>query len=63
MSRRPLPVVVAAALVLAACTPGTDTTDDIAPAGQEATGTVEFWHFFTDREAKAVDAAIARARG
>jgi multiple sugar transport system substrate-binding protein len=57
MSRRPL--IVAAALLLAACTPGTDTSDDIAPAGQEAKGSIEFWHFFTDREAKAIDDAIA----
>lgn len=59
MSRRPLTLVAAAALLLAACTPGTSTSDDVAPAGQEAKGTVEFWHFFTDREATAIDDAIA----
>ncbi|GAB1515609.1 ABC transporter substrate-binding protein [Actinophytocola sp. KF-1] len=58
MSRRPL--IVAAALLLAACTPGNSASDDVAPAGQEAKGTVEFWHFFTDREAKAIDDAIAK---
>ncbi|HYQ62818.1 ABC transporter substrate-binding protein [Actinophytocola sp.] len=49
----------AALLVVAACTPGIDAGGEIAPAGQEAKGTVEFWHFFTDREAKAIDTAIA----
>lgn len=58
MSRRPL--ILAAALLLAACTPGTEASDDIAPAGQEAKGSIEFWHFFTDREAKAIDDAIAK---
>ena len=58
MSRRPL--IVAAALLLAACTPGTDASDDVAPAGQEAKGSIEFWHFFTDREAGAIDDAIAK---
>jgi multiple sugar transport system substrate-binding protein len=57
---RPLAIAAAAALLLAACTPGTNASDDIAPAGQEAKGTVEFWHFFTDREAKAIDEAIAK---
>lgn len=64
MSRRPCFVSAAlasaAALLLAACTPGTDAADDIAPAGQEAKGTIEFWHFFADREAKAIDEAIAK---
>lgn len=59
MSRRPL-ALVAAALLLAACTPGADTAGGIAPAGQEPKGSIEFWHFFTDREAKAIDDAIAR---
>ena len=59
MSRRPL-LIAAAALLLAACTPGTNANQDVAPAGQEAKGSIEFWHFFTDREAKAIDAAIAK---
>lgn len=58
MFRRPI-VLAAAVLLIAACTPGTNANDEVAPAGQEATGTVEFWHFFTDREAKAIDTAIA----
>jgi multiple sugar transport system substrate-binding protein len=59
--RRTLLVLSAAAMLVAACTPGTSAgrDRDIAPAGQEAKGTIEFWHFFTDREAKAIDTAIA----
>ena len=60
MPRRPLTLAAAAVLLLAACTPGTETADDVAPAGQEAKGSIEFWHFFTDREAKAIDDAIAK---
>lgn len=60
MIRRRLIGLTAAAVLLAACTPGTDTNDEIAPAGQEAKGTVEFWHFFTDREAKAIEEAVAK---
>lgn len=58
--KRPVLLAAAAMLVLGACTPGTSNDDGggIAPAGQEATGTVDFWHFFTDREAAAIEAAI-----
>jgi len=59
LRRRNLLALSAAAVLVAACTPATNNNDEIAPAGQEAKGTVEFWHFFTDREAKAVDQAIA----
>lgn len=58
MFRRPT-LLAAAILLVAACTPGTSASDDIAPAGQEPKGTIEFWHFFTDRESKAIDTAIA----
>jgi multiple sugar transport system substrate-binding protein len=58
MFRRPL-LLAATTLLIAACTPATTATDEIAPAGQEAKGAIEFWHFFTDREAKAIDTAIA----
>lgn len=58
MFRRPL-LLAAATLLIAACTPATNATDEIAPAGQEAKGTIEFWHFFTDREATAIETAIA----
>jgi multiple sugar transport system substrate-binding protein len=58
--RRPLTVLAAAALVaLAACTPGGSKNTEAAPTAAEASGTVEFWHPFTEREAKAVDAVIA----
>jgi len=60
MIRRPTLIAAAALLFAAACAPGTNANQDIAPAGQEAKGTVEFWHFFTDREAKAIDTAIAK---
>jgi multiple sugar transport system substrate-binding protein len=51
-------VLLAAAVFLAACTPAPDT-DEIAPAGQEASGTVDFWHFFTAREADAIEQVVA----
>ncbi|MGH3713065.1 MAG: ABC transporter substrate-binding protein [Micromonosporaceae bacterium] len=52
-------VMVAAALLLAACTPGGADDAGVAPAGQQAEGKVEFWHFFTAREAKAIEAVVA----
>jgi multiple sugar transport system substrate-binding protein len=58
MFRRPT-LLAAAILLVAACTPATSASDDIAPAGEEPKGTIEFWHFFTDRESKAIDTAIA----
>ncbi|WP_345539368.1 ABC transporter substrate-binding protein [Phytohabitans rumicis] len=48
---------IAAVLVLAACTPGA-AEKPVASPGVEASGTVEFWHFFTDREAKAIDTIV-----
>lgn len=41
-----------------ACTPGTPE-GPVASPGVEPTGTVQFWHFFTDREAKAIESVIA----
>jgi multiple sugar transport system substrate-binding protein len=62
-SRRSITVLAAAAalLISAACTPGGNKNNEAAPApaGQEVSGTVEFWHFFTDREAKAIETAVA----
>ncbi|HEV7896477.1 MAG TPA: ABC transporter substrate-binding protein [Planosporangium sp.] len=46
-----------AALLAAACTPA-PKQGGIAKAGSEASGTVQFWHFFTEREAAAIDAVI-----
>lgn len=53
--------LIAAALVLvvAACTPG-GNSDEVARAGEKASGTVEFWHFFTDREATAIEDVVAK---
>lgn len=48
----------AAALLAAGCTPGPKNQTP-APTGVEPSGTVEFWHFFTDREAAAIDGVIA----
>ncbi|MEU7824732.1 ABC transporter substrate-binding protein [Catellatospora sp. NPDC049133] len=51
---------LAAALALAtACTPA-EAPKPIATPGVEPTGAVELWHFFTDREAKAVDETLAK---
>ncbi|GAA4436771.1 ABC transporter substrate-binding protein [Actinokineospora soli] len=58
MARRSA-LLAAALLLVGACTPGSTETKDVAPAGQEASGTVDFWHFFTAREAQAIEAAIA----
>ena len=58
IARRSTIVVAALALLAAAgCTPGAPAKP-VASAGVEPTGTVEFWHFFTDREAKAIDTVI-----
>jgi len=46
-----------AALLAAACTPGAKS-DEIAKAGTEATGDITFWHFFTEREAEAIDGVV-----
>jgi multiple sugar transport system substrate-binding protein len=52
-----LTVASTAALLAAACTPAAKKKD-AAPAGQEASGAVEFWHPFTDREGDAMGAII-----
>jgi len=60
MNTRTLRAVLAlgtAALITAACTPATKETK-IADPGTEVSGNVELWHFFTDREAGAIDAVI-----
>src|SRR3954453_20570494 len=45
------------ALLISACSNGSTPADQPLPTGS-ATGTVEFWHFFTDREAKAFQAVV-----
>jgi len=53
---------VALALLATACSGS--SSDTASPPASSApaklTGTVEFWHFFTDREAKAIQAAVDR---
>jgi multiple sugar transport system substrate-binding protein len=48
-----------AAVPAAGCVPS-PPRQTIAPPGTVATGTVEFWHFFTDREADAIQQAVDR---
>jgi multiple sugar transport system substrate-binding protein len=63
MIRRTLVAGAALLLLGTACTPGQSADAGIAPAGQKASGTIEFWHFFTDREAAAIDAVIKDFEG
>jgi multiple sugar transport system substrate-binding protein len=48
----------AAILAAGACTPSREA-EPVGTPGVEPTGSVEFWHFFTDREAEAIDAIVA----
>jgi multiple sugar transport system substrate-binding protein len=54
---RRLLVIATAVALTAACTPASKDKP-IADPGAEVSGTVEFWHFFTDREAEAIDAVV-----
>ncbi|MGI5242784.1 ABC transporter substrate-binding protein [Dactylosporangium sp. CA-139066] len=54
---RRLLVIAAAVALTAACTPA-PKNKPIADPGADVSGTVEFWHFFTDREAEAIDAVV-----
>ncbi len=63
MSRtfRPVSVIAAlAALTLGAtaCTAGTETDSDIGKGGVTEPTTIEFWHFFADREAKVIEEVV-----
>jgi multiple sugar transport system substrate-binding protein len=49
--------LAAAALVAAGCTPS-GKQQKVADPGASASGTIEFWHFFTDREAAAIDGVV-----
>ena len=48
----------AAALLTAACTPAAKEDKKIADPGTQVSGTVELWHFFTEREANAIDSVV-----
>ncbi|MEU4213989.1 ABC transporter substrate-binding protein [Actinoplanes sp. NPDC026623] len=56
-ARKSLVAAAAALLLTAGCTPAPREAK-IADPGTEASGTVELWHFFTEREAAAIDAVI-----
>jgi multiple sugar transport system substrate-binding protein len=47
-----------AVLLTTACTPAPKEDTKIADPGTQVSGTVEFWHFFTEREADAIDQVI-----
>jgi multiple sugar transport system substrate-binding protein len=47
----------AAVVAAAGCTPS-PKPQAIASPGVSASGTIEFWHFFTDREAAAIDGVV-----
>ncbi len=49
--------LTSAALVTAGCTPGAKP-QQVASPGVTASGTIEFWHFFTDREADAIQKVV-----
>jgi multiple sugar transport system substrate-binding protein len=49
--------LTAAALVATGCTPSAPS-QTVASAGVTASGTIEFWHFFSDREAEAIQKAV-----
>jgi multiple sugar transport system substrate-binding protein len=49
--------LAAIGLLTAACSSGSTSAKQPVPSGTP-TGTVEFWHFFTDREAKAFQSVI-----
>jgi multiple sugar transport system substrate-binding protein len=50
-------LAAAALTVVSACSPGSPPLG-IAPAGETASGSIEFWHFFTDREADALQQLV-----
>ncbi|GAB1643445.1 ABC transporter substrate-binding protein [Krasilnikovia sp. MM14-A1259] len=54
---RALFALTAAVTLTAGCTPA-PPENKIADPGTEVSGTVELWHFFTEREAAAIDAVV-----
>ncbi|WIM99609.1 ABC transporter substrate-binding protein [Actinoplanes oblitus] len=57
MHRRTLLALTSVALLTAACTPA-PKENKIADPGTQVSGTVELWHFFTEREAAAIDQVV-----
>lgn len=58
MNRRTLiGAALAATLMATGCTPGTSTGTPAAPTA-DPEGTIEFWHFFTEREATAIESVV-----
>lgn len=51
-------VAAAAALTLAGCSGGGSSTSFDASTPKELSGTVSFWHFFSDREAKVIQSVV-----
>src|SRR3954453_684868 len=49
--------LVTAGLLAAACTPA-PKENKVADPGTQVSGTVELWHFFTEREAAAIDQVV-----
>lgn len=61
MNKRIPPALFAlgtAVLLTTACTPAPKEETKIADPGTQVSGTVELWHFFTEREAAAIDQVI-----
>lgn len=56
--RVPVVLVAAAALVLSACGSGSDGAAAPPPKAGKPTGDITFWHFFTDREEKAIQGVV-----
>lgn len=52
-----LAAALAASVLIAGCTPGSNAAGPAAQAG-EPSGTVEFWHQFTDRESTAIEGIV-----
>ena len=53
--------LTAATLAAAGCTPGAKP-QQVASPGVTASGTIQFWHFFTDREADAIQKVVNQFR-
>ena len=50
--------LAALALGATACTAGTEGDSDIGKGGVDKATTIEFWHFFADREAKVIEEVV-----